>query len=51
MNMILTIIQFNNDHRGNKYKFILLSKNTVDQDSKHITLRTSRVYDYSLGDD
>jgi hypothetical protein len=41
----------NNGHRGNYYKFILLSKNSVDQDFKHITLRTSPVYDYSLGDD
>ena len=49
--MILTISQLNNDNRDNKYKFILLSKNTVDQDSKHITPRASRVYDYSLGDD
>ena len=45
------ISQSNNGHRGNYYKFILLSKNSVDQDFKHITLRTSPVYDYSLGDD
>ena len=45
------ISQNSNGQRGNYYKFILLSKNTVEKDFKKITLRTSSVYDYAIGND
>ena len=45
------INQEKNGHRGNYYKFILTTENSVHQDFEHITIRTSPVYDYSLGND
>jgi len=40
-----------NGHRGNYYKFILISDKSVDEEFYNIQIRTSPVYDYALGDD